>query len=272
MPPPAKVSWSCKISSPRHARPARSARPPFSPLCRQDWSAGTKRKGQTAFECSAIGVLGHSQGGWIVPVVASENKDVAFAASWSGAGVTVDEQILYQSMTDIANRGTYRFVAKWFAPLIARSVMKKDNCRMLIGFDPIPYWRQVTIPAFLAFGEYDQAVPVKESVRRIRSLDKSNITIRVYPQRGHGLAEPAGSGIYRMSGTFLGDLVDFIKKESNPQHHTRKAPCSPCTSWRTWLSLRLSELVTESQTLLLDKRSNYLYTILVTRVSVRRNP
>ena len=104
-------------------------------------------KEQTMFRHSAIGVLGHSQGGWIVPIVAAIDKDVAFAACWSGPGVTVDEQILYQSMTDIAAGGTYRFIAELIAPFVAKSVMKKDNCRMIAGFDPIPYWRQVTVPS-----------------------------------------------------------------------------------------------------------------------------
>ena len=168
-------------------------------------------KNQTIFACSTLGVLGHSQGGWVASIVAAENKDVAFAACWSGAGVTVDEQILYQSITDITG-WTYQFIAKMLAPLAAKFVMKQDHCRMLVGFDPLPYWRQATIPAFMAFGEIDKAVPVKVSVQKIQSLNKSNIAVKVYPQSGHGLASPVAPGIYRMREDFLGDLVGFIRR------------------------------------------------------------
>lgn len=166
---------------------------------------------QKLFACQAIGVMGFSQGGWVVPIVASRNKEVAFAACLSGAGVTVAEQILYQTMTDIAGWGTYRFLARLIAPLAAKSIIKKDYCRMIAGFDPLPYWKQVTVPSFIAFGEDDKAVPVKDSVRRIQSLGKNNITIRVYPKMGHAVAEQATAGIYRVSEKFLEDLVGFIK-------------------------------------------------------------
>jgi pimeloyl-ACP methyl ester carboxylesterase len=129
----------------------------------------------------------------------------------SGAAVTVDEQILYQTMTDIAGWGTYRVIARMIAPLVAKSIMKKDHCRMLTGFDPLPYWKQVAVPAFMAFGEDDKAVPVKDSLGRIQSLGNDYIRMTVYPGMGHGLTEPAIPGIYRMSNAYLGDLVDFIK-------------------------------------------------------------
>ncbi|MBN2146255.1 MAG: alpha/beta fold hydrolase [Anaerolineales bacterium] len=171
---------------------------------------------QAEFTYSAIGVMGFSQGGWVAPIVASEDKDVAFAVSLSGAGVSVADQIRYQTVTDIAGYGTYRFLAKLLAPLIAKSIMKKDYCRMLVGFDPLPYWQKVTVPSFVAYGENDKAVPVPESVRRIEALGNANITVKVYPDGGHAIAEPASLGIYHMQEAFLRDLVDFI---NNSVHH-----------------------------------------------------
>ncbi|WP_142783931.1 alpha/beta fold hydrolase [Changchengzhania lutea] len=44
-----------------------------------------------------IGLIGHSEGGFIAPVVASKNKDVAFIVSLAGTGVTGENVILSQS-------------------------------------------------------------------------------------------------------------------------------------------------------------------------------
>ena len=63
----------------------------------------------------------------------------------------------------------------------------------------------------MAFGEKDRAVPLKESVERIQLHNNGNITVKVYPKLGHGMAEPVAPGIYRMSEEFLRNLVDFIK-------------------------------------------------------------
>jgi dipeptidyl aminopeptidase/acylaminoacyl peptidase len=59
----------------------------------------------------------------------------------------------------------------------------------------------------MAFGEKDKNVPVAESVRKIKALNKQNITTKIYPQLGHGLADPV---THRIQETYLHDLVEFI--------------------------------------------------------------
>ncbi|MFD1615374.1 alpha/beta hydrolase family protein [Gelatiniphilus marinus] len=44
-----------------------------------------------------IGLIGHSEGGLIAPIVASQNKDVAFIVSLAGTGIVGSEVILTQS-------------------------------------------------------------------------------------------------------------------------------------------------------------------------------
>ena len=48
----------------------------------------------------AIGLMGHSEGGLIAPIVASSNRDIAFIVSLAGPGVT-GEQILCRQTEDI---------------------------------------------------------------------------------------------------------------------------------------------------------------------------
>lgn len=169
-------------------------------------------KAQTVFECTDIGVIGFSQGGWIAPIVVVDDEDVAFVVSTSGAGVTTDEQLLYEEVNTIADMGTYHFIAELIAPITVNNIRKSEFWGKIGGFDPIPYWQKVDVPAFMAFGEKDKNVPVEESVRRIQALGNDNITIRVYPESSHGIADPV---THRVREDYLQDLVDFIRTKSS---------------------------------------------------------
>lgn len=50
---------------------------------------------------SCIGLIGHSEGGLIAPIVASENREVGFLVSLAGTGVN-GEEILFRQQADIA--------------------------------------------------------------------------------------------------------------------------------------------------------------------------
>lgn len=153
-----------------------------------------------------IGLVGMSQGGWIVPVVASNDPDIAFVVSMSGAGVTTDEQILFEEINNIEEIGTYRFLAKLIAPVTVRGIKKRDTWRALAGFDPIAYWANVSAPVFAAFGEGDRSVPVQDSIRRFEDLPYE-ITLKVYPEGGHGLTYPDTG---RVQQSYLDDLISFV--------------------------------------------------------------
>lgn len=89
----------------------------FEDLAEDTISAIEYIKNQDHFDYSSIGVVGMSQGGWIAPLVATKSDDVSFVVSMSGAGVTTDEQLLYEEINNITQKGTYPFVAKLIAPL-----------------------------------------------------------------------------------------------------------------------------------------------------------
>jgi dipeptidyl aminopeptidase/acylaminoacyl peptidase len=164
---------------------------------------------QMVFDYSSIGIIGFSQGGWITPIVATESKEVASVVNMSGAGVTTDEQLLHEEENHIADLGIWRPVAKLIAFLTARAVKRREFWRMIAGFDPIPYWQKVDLPVLLAFGENDKNVPVKESVRRIEALNRTKITIKVYPEGGHGIIDHVS---HRVQEACLRDVVDFIRQ------------------------------------------------------------
>jgi pimeloyl-ACP methyl ester carboxylesterase len=77
--------------------------------------------------------------------------------------------------------------------------------------DPLPAWRQYRGPALALFGEEDEEdnVPVRASVERLHDawLPEISIhkTIRVFPQRGHTLVDPARGWVDRDILTFMTD-------------------------------------------------------------------
>ena len=159
-------------------------------------------------DVNRIGLVGFSQGGWIAPIVASKNPSIAFVASMSGAGVTTEEQLHFEEVNNIAEMGTYRFIAKLIAPITVRGIMRRDTWRATAGFDPMPYWASVGVPVFAALGEGDSNVPVEASARRFASLT-SNVVIRIYPDGGHGITDPITG---RVQKAFLDDLTSFALK------------------------------------------------------------
>ncbi|NNE98044.1 MAG: alpha/beta fold hydrolase [Pyrinomonadaceae bacterium] len=52
-----------------------------------------------------IGVMGTSQGGWVAPLAASMSDEIAFVISISGPGVSVREQVIYQTGKKISDYG-----------------------------------------------------------------------------------------------------------------------------------------------------------------------
>ena len=180
----------------------------FEDLAGDTLSAIEYLKTQDHFEYSSIGVIGMSQGGWIAPLVASKSEDLSFVVSMSGAFVTTDEQLLYEETNSIHQMGTYMFLAKLIAPLTTKNIQRMDFWLPLAGYDPLPYWEKVSVPAFAAFGGGDVNVPVEESISRLESLEKE-IEYAVYPEGGHGITSPTTG---KVQLEYLNDLSDFILK------------------------------------------------------------
>ena len=179
----------------------------FDDLAGDTLSAISYIKNQDHFEYSTIGLIGMSQGGWIAPLVATKSDDVSFVVSMSGAGVTTDEQLLFEESNAIAEMGTYPFVARLIAPMTTKNIQRMDFWRPISGYDPLPYWERIEAPCFAAFGGDDKNVPVEESVTRLQALEKE-ILIKVYPDGGHGITDPNTGEVL---SAYLSDLVDFIK-------------------------------------------------------------
>ncbi len=156
---------------------------------------------------SKIGLVGMSQGGWIAPVAAATDEDIAFVVSMSGSTVTTDQQLLHEEVHNISEF-TWPFIARLIAPVTTQRIQRMAHFQPISGFDPIPYWKKVSAPKFFAFGENDPNVPVEDSVDVLRANSVAGL-IKIYPNGGHAIRSREMNVV---SAAFLGDLVEFIRQ------------------------------------------------------------
>ncbi|MBD3852013.1 MAG: alpha/beta fold hydrolase, partial [Acidobacteria bacterium] len=159
---------------------------------------------------SKIGLVGMSQGGWIAPVAAAEDKDIAFVVSMSGSTVTTDQQLLHEEVHNISEF-TWPFIARLIAPMTTQRIQRMAHFQPISGFDPIPYWKKVCAPKFFAFGENDPNVPVQDSVE-VLGANAIDGLIKVYHDGGHAIRSVETNGVQI---EFLDDLVEFIRTSTD---------------------------------------------------------
>lgn len=167
-----------------------------------------------------IGIHGHSQGGTLAPWVAATNRNVWFVIASAASGVSMAEAEIFSldnamkvstlppDDRRLAERFVRALVASAYngaprAELDAAAAEARDKpwmiavppdsspywafSRRIAAYDPGQYWRQVTVPALLVYGERDERVPVSASISAIRaSARRKPDQIIVFPEADHG--------------------------------------------------------------------------------------
>ncbi|HEY6347851.1 MAG TPA: alpha/beta fold hydrolase [Candidatus Angelobacter sp.] len=154
-----------------------------------------------------IGLIGHSEGGIIAPMVAARNHDVAFIVMLAGSGVRGDEILVTQAELlaeasgqsheeamkaeerqrkilelvtgnfDDANleKQMHEELAGEMTDAQIRAIVRQLNIRWLryfLIYDPVQALRKVTCPALVLNGEKDLQVPPKQNLPPIRKALK----------------------------------------------------------------------------------------------------
>jgi pimeloyl-ACP methyl ester carboxylesterase len=138
---------------------------------------------QPEIDRARVGLAGHSQAGWIVPLAASRTPAVRFLVVFSGPAVTASETDLYQTLTGQGERPQGQSDAAIDAQVIAAGRG---------GVDPMPWIRTLRIPALWVYGGRDEHVPSRLSVRRLEPIARESgrdFSIRVFPNANHALVE-----------------------------------------------------------------------------------
>jgi pimeloyl-ACP methyl ester carboxylesterase len=165
-------------------------------------------------DAKKIGLVGHSEGGVIAPLVASRNPAVAFIVMMAGSGVPGDEIIVAQTtlMSQVSGLGADQ-VEKNSAlerQILAIVKEEKDDAalavklrdalqgtvrpedmeqqikalsapwyRYFLTYDPVPALKRVTCPVLAINGERDLQVPPKQNLPAIRKALESSGNTRV---------------------------------------------------------------------------------------------
>jgi hypothetical protein len=208
-------------------------------------------------DASEIGVWGHSQGGMIAPAVAARGKNVAFVVDADGpigpqyeqdlfrVRTALDESAfspkeragayaLYRQFVDVARTGTgYAELdaaikqnrgkpwVDWLA-LPPRNSWIWKWYRSAGNFDATPYWREVTVPVLIVFGQRDRLVPPDGSISQtqaaLRRNDHAAVEAIIYPGATHELHVEPGPGDaffwWRMAPGYPDLVIDWIGRVS----------------------------------------------------------
>lgn len=191
-----------------------------------DTLAGVKLlKGRKDIDKRRIGLFGISQGGWIAPLVASRDRDIAFVILHAGSGLRVEDNNLLFIEAELRGYGfseeeinqamayyrlndeVTRHPERWeeLKALYEKAKVRKvewlieepqppgswfrEFYRGIMDFDPAPFWAKVRCPVLAFFGELDHNVPAGPNRQSLEAAlqrrSHNDSTIIVLPKANH---------------------------------------------------------------------------------------
>ncbi|PTT08918.1 alpha/beta hydrolase [Flavobacterium sp. HMWF030] len=133
-----------------------------------------------------IGLIGGSQAGWIIPLTAEKNKKVKFMTIFSGALITVKEQLRFQFYTN----GNKNFWDTHSEEEARKHVFNDPDKYEFIDTNPNDVLSKLSIPGIWIFGGKDIQVPVKLSIEYLDILKSKgkHYEYKLFPNLGHNTA------------------------------------------------------------------------------------
>ena len=152
-----------------------------------------------AIDGKRIGVIGHSQGGWIAQMVAARAPDeVAFVISLAGPSISVREQILDDlegKWRCSGHSGPARSVSRWAVgvglgmyELVSR-VKSFGYLGHIIGYEPGPDMKRIRQPMLAIFAGNDRLVYPDKNAALVRQYlteaGNEHWVVEIVPQANH---------------------------------------------------------------------------------------
>ncbi|RYJ39978.1 Alpha/beta hydrolase [Flavobacterium anhuiense] len=152
----------------------------------------------------SIGLIGGSQAGWIIPLTAEKNKKVKFMTIFSGALITVKEQLRFQFYTN----EDQKFWDTHSEEEARKHVFNDPDKYEFIDTNPNDVLSKLSIPGFWIFGGKDIQVPVKLSIEYLDKLKSTGkpYEYKLFPDLGHNTA-------FSKSEEPMKDAVTWIKRQ-----------------------------------------------------------
>jgi len=134
---------------------------------------------QPSVDADRIGLIGVSQAGWIMPLVAARSDGIAYFISLSGAASAVGVSNHYDRIAE----------DHLSAAEIAEALASFGGTR---GYDPEPDLESLTVPALWIFGGRDLSNPTANDVailNRIQTQLGKDFTIHIFANADHNLID-----------------------------------------------------------------------------------
>jgi dipeptidyl aminopeptidase/acylaminoacyl peptidase len=172
-----------------------------------------------------LGLIGHSEGGMIAPLVAATDPHVAALVLLAGPGSTGRAIVRYQNEQAIEQDTAIKPADRPAA--LVRAMTKVDSSaaqlpwlRYFLDYDPLPTARKVHVPVLILHGGTDwQVLPAQAAqlAAAFRAGGNKDVTVRVFPGVNHlFLRDPVGNPAHyaelkdaRVGGDILGLIADW---------------------------------------------------------------
>lgn len=163
---------------------------------------------QPEIDPARVGLAGHSQAGWVMPLAALREPSIRFLLALSAPTVTTGEVDRFQTLTGQGERHTGTSL-----PDAARRARATSRT----GVDPMPWLRRLRIPSLWVYGALDQHVPARASAALLAPLaaDPSrDVEVVVLPGANHALVRTETGLTSEMlrSPTFAPGLAPTLRR------------------------------------------------------------
>jgi alpha-beta hydrolase superfamily lysophospholipase len=173
-----------------------------------------------------VGLVGHSEGAIIAPMVAAGDarlRGIVLLAGTATTGRQISEsQIRYLFDQDTTITRTHRDSLLVLAMHEADSVFAIPGWQhFFASYDPLPTARRVRVPTLILQGETDRQVPPVQArmlADAMRAAGNRHVTVRTFPRMNHLMVEDATGDLrryrdlpsYRVRKDLLGTLADWL--------------------------------------------------------------
>ena len=176
---------------------------------------------------SRLGVVGHSEGGVIAPMVAADGPPLRAIVLMAGTSRPGREVLEYQLRNMIGRApgfsASQRDSALAGIPAMIAARASNAWMRYFLEYDPLPVLGRVKVPVLVLQGATDRQVTAdqaEEIATALRAGGNSAVTVRVFPDVNH-LFLPDPSGYPQdyaalppaVSDAVLGTLADWLARE-----------------------------------------------------------
>jgi pimeloyl-ACP methyl ester carboxylesterase len=178
-----------------------------------------------------IGLVGHSEGGIIAPMVASTDPQLCAIVLMAGTASPGRDIVTEQNRFSIDSiqhlQGARRDSAVAFGKRSVDSLAAHQPwLKFFLDYDPRVVAGQVRIPVLILQGQTDRQVPPSEAEKlaaAFRASGNKSVTVRVFPETNHLFLADA-------NGSFV-DATGRLRYTSLPSLHVRREVLGAIADW-----------------------------------------